>query len=157
MLMKTTWSAGRLALTLLATLFFTEAGAQQPVFPGAEGFGVNTPAGRGGHIFYVTSLADNGPGTLREAISHSLPRRIVFESGVQRQSRCCSSRHVVAPNVDAASLKVLRHNLSPIPRYGRLENAPLRLADCSFDFAESTDPHELLRPLRDAVDERTGA
>lgn len=83
MLMKTTRNACQLALTLLATLFFTVADAQQPVFPGAEGFGVNTPAGRGGHIFHVTSLADKGPGTLREAVNHWLPRRIVFEvSGV---------------------------------------------------------------------------
>jgi len=36
MLTKTTRNAGRLALTLLATPFFTEAGTQQPVFSGAE-------------------------------------------------------------------------------------------------------------------------
>jgi len=68
-----------LVLTLLVTTPAAEAGANEPVFPGAEGFGVQTQAGKGGRIFYVTSLADKGPGTFREAVEHSLPRQIVFE------------------------------------------------------------------------------
>jgi len=51
------------------------------VFPGAEGFGTDTPAGRGGKIIRVTTLADSGPGSLREAISTRGPRTIVFEVG----------------------------------------------------------------------------
>lgn len=49
-----------------------------PVFPGAEGFGTRTKAGRGGKVIEVTSLADNGPGTLREALNDPDPRIIVF-------------------------------------------------------------------------------
>ena len=49
-----------------------------PVFPGAEGFGTRTPAGRGGKVIEVTSLADAGPGTLREALADPEPRVIVF-------------------------------------------------------------------------------
>lgn len=52
-----------------------------PVFPGAEGFGSRTPAGRGGKVLFVTSLADSGPGTLREALDQSFPRTIVFRVG----------------------------------------------------------------------------
>jgi hypothetical protein len=52
-----------------------------PVFPGAEGFGTRTPAGRGGKVIEVTSLADDGPGTLREALGHAAPRTIVFRVG----------------------------------------------------------------------------
>lgn len=52
-----------------------------PVFPGAEGFGATTPAGRGGKIIEVTSLADRGPGTLRKALETSGPRIIVFRVG----------------------------------------------------------------------------
>jgi pectate lyase len=49
-----------------------------PVFPGAEGFGTRTIAGRGGKVIEVTSLADNGPGTLRAAVNEYYPRIIIF-------------------------------------------------------------------------------
>jgi len=52
-----------------------------PVFPGAEGFGTRTPAGRGGAVFEVTSLDDSGPGTLREAMEAEGPRTVVFRTG----------------------------------------------------------------------------
>lgn len=47
-------------------------------FPGAEGGGAYTPGGRGGKIYVVTSLADSGPGTLREACEKGGARIIVF-------------------------------------------------------------------------------
>ncbi len=52
--------------------------ASIPAFPGAEGGGAYTPGGRGGKIYVVTSLADNGPGTLREACEAGGVRTIVF-------------------------------------------------------------------------------
>ncbi len=52
-----------------------------PVFPGAEGFGTRTPAGRGGKVVEVISLADSGPGTLREALNDPDPRIVVFHIG----------------------------------------------------------------------------
>jgi pectate lyase len=52
-----------------------------PVFPGAEGFGTRTVAGRGGKVIEVTSLADSGPGTLRAAVEDRSPRTVVFRVG----------------------------------------------------------------------------
>ncbi|MCB9754235.1 MAG: pectate lyase [Myxococcales bacterium] len=52
-----------------------------PVFPGAEGFGSTTPAGRGGQVLEVTTLADAGPGSLRAALEAEGPRTIVFRLG----------------------------------------------------------------------------
>ena len=51
------------------------------VFPGAQGFGTDTPAGRGGVIYRVTSLGDHGSGSLRKALASSGAKIIVFEVG----------------------------------------------------------------------------
>lgn len=45
-----------------------------------EGFGADTPGGSGGSAYSVTSLADSGPGTLRDALSSS-DRDITFAVG----------------------------------------------------------------------------
>ena len=58
-----------------------ELPAGLPVFPGAEGFGTRTVAGRGGRVIEVTSLADDGPGTLRAALEAPYPRTVVFRTG----------------------------------------------------------------------------
>lgn len=50
-----------------------------PIFPGAEGFGADTPAGRGGAILHVTTLGPEGPGSLRAALDTTGPRTIVFD------------------------------------------------------------------------------
>ncbi|MDL2241899.1 polysaccharide lyase, partial [Bacteroidales bacterium OttesenSCG-928-L03] len=56
-----------------------------PAFPGAEGGGMYTAGGREGKVIVVTSLADRGPGTLREACETGGARIIVFNvSGVIR-------------------------------------------------------------------------
>lgn len=51
--------------------------AKIPAFPGAEGGGKYTFGGRGGKVITVTSLADKGPGTLREACEGTVGARIV--------------------------------------------------------------------------------
>ena len=52
--------------------------ADIPAFPGAEGGGKYSFGGRGGKVYVVTSLADNGPGTLREACEKGGARIVVF-------------------------------------------------------------------------------
>jgi hypothetical protein len=54
--------------------------APLPAFPGAEGGGMYSFGGRGGRVYVVTSLADSGPGTFREACEAGGPRVIVFNA-----------------------------------------------------------------------------
>ena len=49
------------------------------VFPGAQGFGTESVAGRGGKVIRVTNLSDSGTGSLRAALTASGPRIVIFD------------------------------------------------------------------------------
>lgn len=79
------------AIAAAGLLLAPHAGAARPApeavpppvlaFPGAMGWAAATPGGRGGRIIKVTNLNGEGPGSLREALSASGPRIVVFEVG----------------------------------------------------------------------------
>ncbi|MDW7979851.1 MAG: hypothetical protein RMH97_04720, partial [Verrucomicrobiales bacterium] len=78
-----------------------DAFAQVPAFPGAEGFGARALGGRGGDVYYVTNLDDDGPGSLRYGITSATgPRTILFR--VSGNIRLKSNLVVDRPRITVA-------------------------------------------------------
>lgn len=75
------------------------AGEKAIAFPGAEGFGQYATGGRGGKVWVVNNLNDDGPGSFRQAAVGKMPRIIVFAvSGTIH----LESRVTIAGNVTIA-------------------------------------------------------
>lgn len=86
-------------LLLACSLAYAQEKKATPAFPGAEGFGAGASGGRGGDVYYVTHLNDDGPGSLRDAVSKG-NRMVLFRvSGtIQLKSRLTINQ----PNITIA-------------------------------------------------------
>lgn len=89
------WTMLAFVLALLMGMLLAVATTQPArsahlkVFPGAEGYGTDTHAGRGGTVCQVTNLNDSGAGSLRACVAMSGPRTVIFRTGgtINLQSR----------------------------------------------------------------------
>ncbi|MBI2298585.1 MAG: hypothetical protein HYU66_06465 [Armatimonadetes bacterium] len=100
----------------LGTLVACLAGAcllGAPVADPPEGFGASARGGEGGRVITVTTLADSGPGSLREALAAGGPRQIRFAVAgvIELQSRLrCTSGQVTIEGGSAPGDGITLHN-----------------------------------------------
>ena len=90
----------RKSLLFVGALLGAATAHAVPVIPGGVGFGMSTPAGRGGTVYRVTNVNASGAGSLKACIDATGPRTCIFEvSGVIRTNKDLIIRN---PNITIA-------------------------------------------------------
>ena len=93
-------SVRKLVIALACLILPLSQAFALPVIPGATGFGIDTPAGRGGKVYKVTNLNESGSGSLAECVQASGPRVCVFE--VSGTIRLTSDMTIANPYITIA-------------------------------------------------------
>jgi hypothetical protein len=128
-----------------------------PVLPATGGFGVDTPAGRGGSVIRVTTLADSGAGSLRAALTSAGVRTIVFEvSGTIALSSkiVVNNPFVTVAGQSAPSPGILIRNYGISVRTHDVLIQHLRIRVGDSSSAGNNDASETLGPAYNVVWDR---
>ena len=115
-------------------------------FPGAVGFGTQTPAGRGGEVIRVTTLDTEGPGSLREALEATGPRVVVFEVGgvidLERKSLSIKEPFITIAGQTAPSpgITIIRGSLYIYTHDILIQHIRVRPGDCGLPKRHGWEP-----------------
>src|SRR5579863_9828851 len=97
------------------SLWASHATAQTLAFPGAMGFGEYATGGRAGTVYHVTTLADSGTGSFRDAVSQG-NRIIVFDVGgyinLQTAVSCSSSLTIAGQTAPGGGIGIMGAEVS---------------------------------------------
>ena len=107
-----------------------DAAKARKAFPGAQGFGVTTPGGRGGRVILVTNLNSGGPGSLRAALKARGKRMVVFR--VSGTITLKKGIDLTSPYVTVAGQSALGGGIT------------LRVDPCSDDAALGVYTHDVV-------------
>ena len=123
----------RFSLLLAGLLCTTLSAVAQPLaFPTAEGWGRFATGGRGGDVYAVTNLNDDGPGSLRDALSDG-HRTVIFQvSGtIELKSKLFLERSNITIAGQTAPGDGICLRRFPLELRTRFPNSPRRLSPCS--------------------------
>ena len=135
---------------------YTAKSQTLPAFPGAEGFGMYTTGGRGGKVYHVTTLEDNGKtslkGSLRWANAQAGPRIIVFDvSGTIFLKSALKINENTTIEGQTAAVKVIciadypvTLNSNTITRYLRFRLGNRQVAHHEGDGLGGMDLHDVM-------------
>lgn len=130
--------------SITITNAIAEEPAALPAFPGAEGHGKYTTGGRGGKVYFVTTLADtNSPGSLRYAVQQVGARIIIFH--VSGTINLNSELKIENPNI---TLPGKQHQATALPSVTtRYRSIPTMLSSALCVSAWATKLKLKLTPL----------
>ncbi len=139
----------QLLIPALACLLATTRAPADTAFEGAVGFGVNTPAGRGGRIIKVTSLRPGGPGSLAAALAAKGPRIIVFEVGGVIDLDCGRLRidepfvTVAGQTAPSPGISIIRGGITLTAHDVIIRHIRIRTGDCGRPKRSGFEPDGL--------------
>jgi autotransporter-associated beta strand protein len=120
-----------------------------PAFPGALGFGQNAVGARfGGTVYHVTTLADSGTGSFRDAVSKG-NRFVVFDVGgtitLASAVTCSSSLTIAGQTAPGDGIAIIGHEVSlsaktnEIVRYLRIRPYSASNGDDGINVGDGTN------------------
>jgi autotransporter-associated beta strand protein len=104
------------AVVCPAFFFFASVAlAQISAFPGAQGFGQYATGGRGGTVYHVTTLADSGTGSFRDAVNQG-NRIIIFDVGgyivLNSAVSCANNLTIEGQTAPGDGIGIMGHEVS---------------------------------------------